>query len=59
VGDRRLTRLLFQDASIEAHDDGYSTIFSLPKGSFATIVLRELMKTNVDERLNSETDVES
>ena len=59
MGDRRLTRLVFKDASIEPHDDGYTAHFSLPKGSFATIVLRELMKTNVDERLTSETDAES
>lgn len=29
-------------------DDGYVLAFTLPKGSFATSVLREVMKTEVD-----------
>ncbi len=47
-GDRRLTRIFPTETHVEAHDDGYSVSFVLPKGSFATSVLRELMKTDVD-----------
>lgn len=47
-GDRRLTRIFAQDASVTPHEDGYTVTFALPKGSFATSLLRELMKTEVD-----------
>ena len=47
-GDRRLTRTFMEDAMLEPHDDGYTVSFALPKGSFATSVLRELMKNDVD-----------
>lgn len=47
-GDRRLSRLPLTDASLTPTDDGYLVSFSLPKGAFATTVLRELMKVNVD-----------
>lgn len=47
-GDRRLTRIFIGNSAVHAHDDGYSVSFDLPRGSFATSVLRELMKTAVD-----------
>lgn len=47
-GDRRLTRIFLKEASIEATEDGYRANLVLPKGSFATSVLRELMKVSVD-----------
>lgn len=47
-GDRRLTRVFPSDASVQATADGYSVTFGLPKGSFATSVLREIMKVDVD-----------
>jgi tRNA pseudouridine13 synthase len=47
-GDRRLTRIFMEEPSLEPHDDGYTVSFALPKGSFATSVLRELMKNDVD-----------
>lgn len=47
-GDRRLSRLPFADATLTQNDDGYTVSFTLPKGAFATTVLRELMKLNVD-----------
>ena len=47
-GDRRLTRVFPEDASVTPHEDGYTLAFTLPKGSFATSVLREVMKTDVD-----------
>ncbi|WP_295818111.1 tRNA pseudouridine(13) synthase TruD [uncultured Deinococcus sp.] len=47
-GDRRLTRVFLEGGSVTDTDDGYSVAFTLPRGSFATSVLRELMKTDVD-----------
>lgn len=47
-GDRRLTRVFPEEASVTPQDDGYTLAFTLPKGSFATSVLREVMKTEVD-----------
>ncbi|WP_034384909.1 tRNA pseudouridine(13) synthase TruD [Deinococcus sp. YIM 77859] len=47
-GDRRLTRVFLEDAEVRPEEDGYTVALTLPKGSFATSVLRELMKTEVD-----------
>ena len=47
-GDRRLTRVFPSDLSVLPQADGYSLSFALPKGSFATSVLREVMKVAVD-----------
>ena len=47
-GDRRMTRIVMGEASFERTDDGYWLEFSLPKGCFATTVLREVMKVDVD-----------
>lgn len=47
-GDRRLTRIFLADTHVLPHEDGYSVTFTLPKGSFATSVLREIMKVDVD-----------
>nr|WP_221269813.1 tRNA pseudouridine(13) synthase TruD [Deinococcus budaensis] len=47
-GDRRLTRIFPEGAEVHPEEDGYTVAFTLPKGSFATSVLRELMKTEVD-----------
>lgn len=56
-GDRRLTRVYPQDVTVDGTDDGYWVSFALPKGCFATAVLREVMKTNVDA--DSGTDEET
>lgn len=48
LGDRRFTRVFPEDAGIEATEDGFVAAFTLPKGSFATSVLREIMKSDVD-----------
>ena len=37
-----------EGAEVRPEEDGYTVAFTLPKGSFATSVLRELMKTEVD-----------
>ncbi|CAN5851561.1 tRNA pseudouridine(13) synthase TruD [soil metagenome] len=46
-GDRRLSRLPFS-GTLTPNEAGYRLAFTLPKGAFATSVLREVMKTNVD-----------
>ena len=43
-GDRRNSRVRLDDISIEPTEDGYLVKFTLPKGSFATSLLREFMK---------------
>lgn len=47
-GSRRITRVKLEDASLEPTEDGFWIEFGLPKGSFATVVLREVMKVGVD-----------
>ncbi|HEY64279.1 MAG TPA: tRNA pseudouridine(13) synthase TruD [Caldilineae bacterium] len=44
-GSRRAARLFLEDLSIEPHPDGLLFSFTLPKGAYATTVLREFMKT--------------
>jgi tRNA pseudouridine13 synthase len=46
-GSRRPARLFLDDLSIESHPDGLLFTFTLPKGAYATTVLREFMKTEV------------
>lgn len=47
-GDRRITRLVGLDASVEDEGDALTLRFTLPKGSYATTLLREIMKVPVD-----------
>ncbi|MBN1485655.1 MAG: tRNA pseudouridine(13) synthase TruD [Chloroflexia bacterium] len=47
-GSRRPGRLLLDDLQIERAADGLRFSFSLPKGSYATTVLREFMKVESD-----------
>lgn len=49
TGTRRLGRLLLQDLTVEPHPEGIQVHFFLPKGAFATTVLRELMKVDDKE----------
>ncbi|MCH9010585.1 MAG: tRNA pseudouridine(13) synthase TruD [Chloroflexi bacterium] len=44
TGARRVSRIIPWDVSLEATEDGYVAKFTLPKGSFATCLLRELLK---------------
>lgn len=46
-GLRRAVRFKLWDASAEYTDEGVLLGFSIPKGSYATTVLREVMKKNV------------
>jgi len=45
-GTRRMGRLRLTDLAVETSDDGLVVRFSLPKGAFATTLLRELMKND-------------
>jgi tRNA pseudouridine13 synthase len=47
LGDRRAIRFPLEESSLEWTPEGYWVSFFLPKGAFATAVLRELMKTDV------------
>jgi len=47
-GSRRITRVVLDAARLQPTDDDYWIEFELPKGSFATVVLREVMKVEVD-----------
>lgn len=57
-GDRRLTRVFPTSAQVEPHDDGFSVSFTLPRGSFATSVLREIMKKDVDIQPHGDHEAE-
>ena len=48
-GTRRTMRLRPRDVEVEAAPDGYRVRFSLPPGAYATAVMRELMKTGVED----------
>ena len=47
-GTRRLGRLLLPDCTVTANEElqGVTVAFSLPKGAFATTILREVMKVD-------------
>jgi tRNA pseudouridine13 synthase len=55
-GDRRYSRLPLGEISLEATEDGYIIQFDLMRGAFATSLLRELLKTDVDENLGEEAE---
>lgn len=48
-GDRRSSRILIEEPTVREANDGLVLTFALPKGSYATSVLREVMKVDVDE----------
>jgi len=50
-GDRRASRVLLEDTELTPFDGALRVAFTLPKGSYATVVLRELMKVDVDAPL--------
>ncbi|MEZ4727674.1 MAG: tRNA pseudouridine(13) synthase TruD [Caldilineaceae bacterium] len=61
-GTRRLGRLLLPDLQIEQQDNDKLVFhFSLPKGAFATVVLREFMKVELTDaqQIDSDADLES
>jgi tRNA pseudouridine13 synthase len=48
-GDRRYSRLPLGETNLQATENGYVIQFDLMRGAFATSLLRELLKTDVDE----------
>jgi tRNA pseudouridine13 synthase len=46
-GTRRAARLFVEDLELVEHPDGVRLRFSLPKGAYATTLLREFMKSEV------------
>lgn len=46
-GARRISRIRLDDAVVTGDDDGYVVEFSLPKGAYATSVMREFIKDEV------------
>jgi tRNA pseudouridine13 synthase len=48
-GDRRYSRLPLGETNLQATEEGYVIQFDLMRGAFATSLLRELLKTEVDE----------
>jgi tRNA pseudouridine13 synthase len=48
-GDRRLSRLALREARVSDEEGCLRLDFDLPKGSYATSLLREVMKVEVDE----------
>lgn len=55
-GSRRPVRLFLEDVALTPEADGYTLTFSLPKGAFATTVLREVMKVEVDDPEDGELE---
>ncbi len=47
-GSRRISRVKLAEVELQPTEDGYIFSFVLPKGSFATSVLREIMKVDID-----------
>lgn len=44
-GARRISRIKLKDTSLTPTDDGYTIYFTLPKGAYATTLMRELTKS--------------
>lgn len=55
-GDRRVSRLLLDEVALETLSEGLRLRFALPKGAYATTVLREVMKVEVDAPLERAPD---
>ena len=53
-GSRRPSRVFLEETVLTPETDGYTLAFSLRKGAFATSVLREVMKVEVDRPLGDE-----
>ena len=47
MGAWRISRVRIGETSIKAENDGYTVMFTLPKGSYATCLLRELVTPEV------------
>ena len=49
-GSRRRARLVLEDLAVESDPQGLRFAFTLPKGAYATIVLREFMKVDEESK---------
>ena len=47
-GARRISRVILEEPAVVEDDSGLMLSFALPKGAYATIVLHEVMKVDVD-----------
>lgn len=54
-GNRRPGRLFLESIAIEPHPQGFTLEFYLPKGAYATILLREIMKTELNDAPAADT----
>jgi tRNA pseudouridine13 synthase len=50
-GGLHLTAILIDDLDVSSIDGGLRIVFSLRKGSYATVVLREIMKNHPINRV--------
>ncbi len=57
-GDRRITRLTGLEASVVGEPDALTISFTLPRGSYATTFVREIMKVEVDAPLDAASGVD-
>ena len=46
-GSRRSLRVVLKEVTLQQESDGLRLVFFLPKGSYATVLLDEIMKTGV------------
>lgn len=58
-GDRRSSRMLVDAPKVQDEGDALVLSFGLPKGSYATTVLREVMKVDVDEPVDHQAENET
>ncbi len=55
-GDRRSTRVVLSNTALSQADTSLTLAFDLPKGAYATAVLREVMKVDVDAPFEAPTE---
>jgi tRNA pseudouridine13 synthase len=58
LGTRRHNQIYLDDLSAEWESEGLRMSFTLPAGSYATVLLREVMKTRVDDDSASEAELD-
>lgn len=58
-GDRRISRVALAGMEVSSDEEGLLLSFALPKGSYATTVLREVMKIDVDEPSEPQSEARS
>ena len=58
-GSRRVARIRPADVHVLPFDDGIELAFTLPKGAYATVVLRELLKSDAVDASDPDSDSEA